>query len=241
MPTTTPGIGALLDRLRPFLSDMAADILAQARTSTPSPTLHPATVVSVDPIGGTVLVLPDGSGFNVRASSLIPQPTVGRRVMLLFMPPSGVFAIGHIGGDEATPRGTLGGPLYKVADPTGITNVVVAIGGLSRAVLVGSNRLIKGTVTIRGVYSTIANDEIEIFIRRDGAVFGSAIFSSGPTAGTAYTGGTVTGTDLAVNAGVHTYDVAVQRVVGTGSMSISTANGPMQLLIEDAGSSLLLP
>lgn len=235
------GIGAMLDQLRPFMAGMAADVLEQAREQSPAPTFHPATVEGVDPVSGTLLVLPDGSPQSIRVATLISQPGVNRRVMLMFMPPSGVFAVGHISGDEAAPRGTLGGPVYKTIDPTGITNVLVAIGSMTRTVVVGSNRLIKVSVALRGVYSTIANDVLEIAVRRDGAAFMASGFYTGPVANNLCQGGTLLGTDLAVNAGVHTYDVTAQRVVGTGSCAISTGNDPMQLLIEDAGSSLLLP
>lgn len=101
--STNFGVGALLDLLRPFLQEMAAEAVRVALAHTEVPTLIPASVVAHDITSGISTVLPDGpaGGANIPARSLVGRLTIGTRVMLMFQPPSGVFVVGIIGNNPA--------------------------------------------------------------------------------------------------------------------------------------------
>lgn len=109
----TDAVGVLLDQLRPYLTEMASEILEQAIVQAPIPRFLPASVQSSDPATGTILVLPDGAVKDISARSLIGMPSVATRVMLMFLPPSGVFAIGFL-STYRTPR-RVGGKWRRVA------------------------------------------------------------------------------------------------------------------------------
>lgn len=92
-------IGPILDALRPYLEQMAAEILQSAIAQVPVLVPVPATVVSVDMANGVATVLPDGpaGGANISAQLLMGPVPVASRVMLLFSPPAGVFVAWPIG------------------------------------------------------------------------------------------------------------------------------------------------
>lgn len=232
-------IGELLAEFQPHLESMASEILRSALAQIPLPNFVPASVVS-NGTSGEVTVLPDGpaGGTSIIAQTLIGYPQINARVMLLFQPPSGVFIVGYM-GENPGPQGALG--MVQRTTDAGPFTALVAIGSMSRTVTVKANRLTVATFALRDGYSSVSGDVMEVFIRRDGATIESQLLDT-RVLNQGSDGMTITAMELNVAAGSHTYDIAAGRVVGTGNCFIqATAAQPMSLLIEDRGSSLLLP
>lgn len=125
------GIGPLLDQMRPYLLEMAAEAVRSALGAVRVPSLVPGTVTAIDMTSGKATVLPDGqNSSSLTVPSLVGMPLVGQRVMLLFQPPSGVFIAGVI--DD---RRTL---------LTGVTPVVY----------VATNR-VSGTINYGATFSSV--------------------------------------------------------------------------------------
>jgi hypothetical protein len=104
--------------------------------------------------------------------------------------------------------------------PSGIVGSVVDISSLSGTIVCDGNRKVQLRGIIPAVFSTVANDVLEVFIREGSTTLTGVVLTAKSTTN-ADTGSVVewTGTPTA---GSHTYKLSAQRVAGTGSMSIES-------------------
>lgn len=90
---------AILALVSPLIEASVVAAVEEARASTPVPTFRPGTCRAVDILSRTCQVLLDGDDETVvgvapvNAQTIGEHPYVGGRVMVLFSPPSAVYAI----------------------------------------------------------------------------------------------------------------------------------------------------
>lgn len=96
-PLDEAALAQIIDRLRPSLIKVARNTAKQI-TKAPAVVLRPGTVETYDPATGDAEVLIDGDDDPSPTQVLGYAPSTGERVMVLFVPPHGVFVIGHVGG-----------------------------------------------------------------------------------------------------------------------------------------------
>lgn len=236
-----------LDRIIDYMNLTAKQAIERALSQMKQPMLNPGTVLSVDPTTATCTVAPDGSpGVSISCQILTVQPRVSERVMVLLQPPHGAFVIGFTQGDLDMGRGLLASRFHHADDFTTTTTTLAQIPDLSAGVNVMQRRVVKLTMCIRGCYSSVADDKIEIFLTRDftdpsAVTVGSGILDTGHIALNGSAGTTITAYDIDPPAGGHTYAAWWNRAAGTGICHLSpTSYAPLRLLVEDDGSALML-
>lgn len=238
MPPQNIGIGALLDSLRPYLTDLAAVAIRNALVTLPVSSYAPGTVISVDKTAGTCIVQPDGpaGGGNIPAQYINGAPPVNGRVMLLFAPPSGVYALGWINTPPwASAWGIVGNASEITAD-----QLIANTAGEFQSSLNGTWTTIAGrkykiTLTGRGLQSSLATDQIEIYVKEDGTqIMGGTAYMPGNNATIGPL--SIARVRPALTGGSHVYIVYLSRSNGTGLGGfIASATRPITLMLEDIG------
>lgn len=148
-------------------------------------------------------------------------------------------ALTYDGSGWCLPKNVAGGEVDNATittpKPSGIVGSEVNISGFNVTTVATSHtRKYRITVDIPGIFSTVAGDVMEIFVRNGATtVLGRKLI----TAGSSSNGDT--GATLVIRtttAAVDTFQVSAQRAAGSGSMSIETlSDRPATMLLEDTG------